>query len=84
MLWLAIAMAATLFVAEFVIAVINVGNPKLVAGMAGAMGLTGAGAIDVVRRIAREMAQTHLLVVLAGTLDAEPLKPVIAALARKL
>jgi len=84
MLWLAVAMAAVLFAAEFIVALLNIDNSKLVAGMAGAMGLTGAGAIDVVRRIAREMAQTHLLIVLSGTLDAEALKPVISALARKM
>jgi hypothetical protein len=84
MLWLAVAMAVLLFVAEFIVALLNIDNTKLVAGMAGAMGLTGAGAIDVVRRIAREMAQTHLLIVLCNTLDAEALKPVVAALARKL
>jgi hypothetical protein len=84
MLWLAAGMATAIFVAEFVLIVLNIGDRAFVAGIAGAMGLTAAGAIDIVRRIAREMAQTHLLIALSGTLDAEALKPVIAALVRKL
>jgi hypothetical protein len=84
MLWIAVAMATLLFLAELVVALVKIDDAKIVAGMAGAMGLTGAGAIEAVRRISREMAQTHLLILLSGTLDAEALKPVITALARKL
>jgi hypothetical protein len=84
MMWVALAMTLVLFVAEFVIGLIYVEKPSVLAATGGAMGLTIAGSIGVVRTIARELAQVGLVVALAGELDREALKPVINALARKL
>jgi hypothetical protein len=84
MLWLAVLMATVIFIVEIIIAFLNAGSPGIVAGVAGAMGLTAAGSIEVVRRIAHDIAQINLVIILAGTLDSEALKPIVAALVNKL
>src|SRR5690349_7982975 len=53
-------MIAVVFVVEVVIAVMYVHEPKVLIGIAGAVGLTIAGGIDRMSRLAREMAQTNL------------------------
>ena len=84
MMWVALAMTLVLFVAELAIGLVYLEKPPVLAGTGGAMGLTIAGAIGVVRSIARELAQVGLVAALAGELDHEALKPIINALAKKL
>jgi hypothetical protein len=84
MMWGAFAMTTVVFFVEFAIGLVYVREPSVLAGTAGAMGLTVAGSIGVVRSIAKEFAQVGILVALAGELDRETLKPIINALAKKL
>jgi hypothetical protein len=84
MMWLATGMVLLVYLVELGLALKYIDRPKILAGIGGAMGLTIAGAIETVRRIGREMAHTNLLVALSGELDADALKPIITALARKL
>jgi hypothetical protein len=84
MMWVALVMTLVLFVAELAVGLIFVEKPSILAGIAGAMGLTIAGSIGGVRVIARELAQIGLVAALAGELDREALKPIINALAKKL
>jgi hypothetical protein len=83
-MWLATGMVLLLYLVGLGLALNYIDRPKILVGIGGAMGLTFAGAIETVRRIGREMAQTNLLVALSGELDADALKPIITALARKL
>jgi hypothetical protein len=84
MLWLAAGMAAVVFLVEVGVALTFLAHPEVVKVVAGAMGVTVAGAIETIRRLARDLAQTNLLVVLCGELDTESLRPVVAALARRI
>lgn len=84
MLWGAVVIIAVVFVVEIVVGLMHLQSPEVLAGVAGAMGLTGTGAIEAIRRIAREMAQVNLLVVLASQLDGEALAHVVNALVIKL
>jgi hypothetical protein len=84
MMWLASGMVLLTFLVELGLVLKYVNQPKALAGIAGGMGLTVAGAIETIRRIGREMVHTNLLVVLAGELDVDALKPIITTLVRKL
>jgi hypothetical protein len=84
MMWIALVMTLVLFVGQFVIGLIYIERPSVLAGIGTAMGLTIAGSIGVMRTIARELAQVGLVAALAGELDREALKPIINALAKKL
>jgi hypothetical protein len=84
MFWVAAAMIVAVFVVELAVGVTHLESPAILAGVAGAMGLTVAGAIEAMRRVAREMAQVNLLVILSAELDSEALAPIVNALVGKL
>jgi hypothetical protein len=84
MFWAAAAMIVVVFIVELAIGVMHLDSVAVLAGVTGAMGLTIAGAIEAMRRVAREMAQANLLVILSAELDSEALAPIVNALVRKL
>lgn len=84
MLWIALGMTVLVFLVELGIVFAFIPDQSVLVGVGGAMGLTVAGSIETVRRIARDLAHTNFLIVMAGELDTDALKPVIEALARKI
>jgi hypothetical protein len=80
----AAAMTGAVFVIEIVLVIIYVNSPAVVVSVAAAMGLTVAGAIGVMRRLATETAQVTLLVILSGTMTADKIASVVGALVKKL
>lgn len=83
-LWIAVGMTLTLFLFELVVAARYVESPGVLAGIAGAVGLTLAGGIESMRRLATEMARVNLLVGLSGALTAEHLSSLVNTLAVSL
>jgi hypothetical protein len=84
MAWIAAAMIAIVFIVEIVIAAVYVQSPGVLAGVAGAMGVTIAGAIEAMRRLVRETAQVNLVVIFASELSSDQLVDIINMLAGKL
>jgi len=75
MMWVALAMTLVLFVAELAIGLMYVEKPSVLAGTGGAMGLTIAGSVGVVRTIARELAQVGLVPLHSGFDRLRPSEP---------
>jgi hypothetical protein len=84
MLWLAVGLATAVFVGEAGVAIAYVDKPGVLKAIGAAAGVTVAGSIETIRRLARDLAQTNLVVVLCGELDSESLRPVLAALVRRM
>jgi hypothetical protein len=84
MFWTAAAMIAVVFVVELVVGATHLDSPTVLSGVAGAVGLTAAGAIGAMQRVAREMAQVNLMVILCGELDGDALASTVNALLGKL
>jgi hypothetical protein len=83
MYWIAAGMIAAVFALELAVAAFNFGNPMILSGIAAAIGVTIWGAVDRMSRLAREMAETGLLVTLGSGLSQEAVERVVKQLLTK-
>jgi hypothetical protein len=81
MYWVTAAMIAAVFVVELILAVLYVKQPEILIGIGGAVGLTIAGGIGRMSSLAREMAETTLMVLLSERLTPERLDSIVETLA---
>ena len=79
-----VAMIVAIFVVEIAVAILYLHEPAVLAGVGGAVGLTIAGAIDRMTRVARELGQTTLLISLSGRLVPEQMEKVVSVLVEQL
>jgi hypothetical protein len=77
-------MIALAFAVSLSILVFWVDTPASAAALFGATGVTVGGAIEYMRRLGRDIAQTNLLVILCGELDDTSVATVTNALVGKL
>lgn len=82
--WARAAMIGVVFIIEVVIGAVYLGSPIVLSGVAGALGLTVAGAIKAMQSVSHDMAEANLLVLLAGELDVESLGRIVDVLVAKL
>lgn len=82
--WMRAVMIAIVFAVQIVIGALYFQSPIVLTGIAGALGLTVAGAIKAMRGVSQEMAEVNLLVLLAGELDAAALERIVDTLVTKL
>jgi hypothetical protein len=80
MYWTTAVMIIIVFCLEVIVGVIYLREPAILAGIAAVVGVTIWGAVDRMSRLAREMAETNLLVVLSGGLSPESLDRVVQKL----
>jgi hypothetical protein len=85
MMWIATIMVIVVFIIDVVLAVKYVIEPTLLTGAGTAVGgLTVGGTIAWMRRLARETAQTSLLIILSVELSAETMATTVRSLVGKL
>jgi hypothetical protein len=82
--WITVAMIIAVFVVELGVTVIYLKQPAVLVGLAGAVGLTIAGAIKRMSRIQKELGQTTLLLVLSDRLTPEQSEKVVSSLVDQL
>lgn len=82
--WLTAAMICIVFIVEVAIAIIYFEQPAVLTGIAAAMGLTVAGAIEGMRRLSRETARTNIVISLVSELDSDKIAAIVNALVKNL
>jgi hypothetical protein len=80
MYWLTATMVGLVFAVEITVALFYLHEPSVLMGLAAAIGVTIWGAVDRMGRLAHEMAETNLLVILGDKLTPEMLGRIVQAL----
>jgi hypothetical protein len=78
------SMIGLVFVIEVIIAIVYIKEPAVLTGIGVAIGATIAGGIERMSRLAREMAQTSLLVILSERLSQERVEKIVETLVERL
>ncbi|MDB5579586.1 MAG: hypothetical protein JWR80_4762 [Bradyrhizobium sp.] len=77
-------MIGVVFVVEAVVAIVYIKEPAVLTGIAIAVGATIAGGIERMSRLAKEMAETSLLVILSEKLPQERIEKIVEILVERL
>jgi hypothetical protein len=78
--WIRVAMIGAIFLVEIAIALAYHDDASVLAGVAGALGITVAGAVKAMADVSSDMAETGLVLILAGQLDAETMSHIVRTL----
>jgi hypothetical protein len=78
--WIRVVMIALIFLIEFGFVIAFREEASVLAAVAGAIGITIAGTVKAMAAVNRDMAETGLMVALAGQLDADAITNVVNAL----
>jgi hypothetical protein len=82
--WVRAAMIGIVFIIEIVIGAVYFRSPIVLSAVAGALGVTVAGAIKAMQGVSSDMAEANLLILLVGELDVESIGRIVDALITKL
>jgi drug/metabolite transporter (DMT)-like permease len=81
--WMTAIMIIVVYCLLIVVGAIYFREPAVLAGIAAAVGVTVWGAVDRMSRLAREMAETNLLVLVSASLSPESLDRLVQKLLEK-